>query len=98
MSGTVTAAGVITSVVALAVGVAGVGAHVADSHRAQVAADLAAVAGATAHYQGNSACDTARRTAELNHAVLEACSLIDGDVTVTTATRTSTARARAGPG
>ena len=98
---TVTSAGIVSAVVALAASVAAIGGAVADSHRAQVAAELAAVAGATALYQGADACAVAARTAELNSATLEHCLLIDGHVTTTTAIprtiRTATGHARAGP-
>lgn len=94
---TVTAAGIVSAVTALAVSVAGVGAHVADTHRAQVAAELAAVAGAQAFYQGFDPCEVARRTAELNSAALEGCTLADGHLTTSTSTRTGSGQARAGP-
>lgn len=98
---TVTSAGIVSAVVALAASVAAIGDAVADSHRVQVAAELAAVAGATALYQGADACAVAARTAELNSATLEHCLLIDGHVTTTTAIprtiRTATGHARAGP-
>ena len=98
---TVTSAGIVSAVVALAASVAAIGGAVADSHRAQVADEIAAVAGATALYQGADACAVAARTAELNSATLEHCLLIDGHVTTTTAIprtiRTATGHARAGP-
>ena len=98
---TVTSAGIISAVVALACGVAAVGGAVADTHRAQVAAELAAVAGAEALYRGGDPCAVAELTAGLNSATLERCLLIDGHVQAhTTIARTAyTARgqARAGP-
>lgn len=94
---TLTAAGIVSAVTALAVSIAGIGAHVADSHRAQVAAELAAVSGAQAHYAGFDACEVARRTAELNSAVLKGCLLADGHLTTSTSTRTGSGEARAGP-
>ncbi|MEH0147418.1 Rv3654c family TadE-like protein [Corynebacterium sp. Q4381] len=93
----VTAAGIVSAVTALAVSVAGIGAHVADSHRAQVAAELAAVAGAQAYYAGFEPCEVARRTAELNSAVLQSCTLADGHLTTSTSARTGSGQARAGP-
>ena len=45
---TIASAGIIAAVVALALVVAAAVSRTADTHRAQVAADLAAVAGATA--------------------------------------------------
>lgn len=94
---TVTSAGIAASVITLAFGVAAVGAQVADTHRAQTAADLAAVAGATAHYQGFEACDVASRTAELNNADLVSCQLSEGDVIAVASVRRAEATARAGP-
>lgn len=96
-SATVTAAGVITSVVSLALAVAAFGVHVSDTHRARVAADLAAVAGATAMYHGADACASADRTAELNGARVVSCEVTAGDVVVAAARRRAEAAARAGP-
>lgn len=94
---TVTSVGVIVAVTTLAAGVAAVGVQVADAHRAQVAAELAAVAGATALYRGALACGAASHTAALNHAAATGCELADGDVTVTATVRGAAATARAGP-
>lgn len=94
---TLTAAGIVSAVTALSVSVAGVGAHVADTHRAQVAAELAAVAGAQAYYLGFDPCEVAQRTAELNSATLKGCSLADGHLITHTSTRTGSGHARAGP-
>lgn len=98
---TVTSAGIVTAVIALAMTVALIGSSVADTHRAQVAAELAAVAGATALYQGVDPCTVAERTAQLNAATLEHCLLIDGHVQTSTAiprtTHKATGHARAGP-
>ena len=60
-SATVTASGIITAVVSLALAVVALGVQVADTHRVRVAADLAAVAGASALYRGADACAAARR-------------------------------------
>lgn len=94
---TVTSAGIAASVIALAVGVAAVGAQVADAHRVQLAADLSAVSAATAFYQGFDACDVAERTAALNGAALNSCEVVDGDVRVAVRFRRAEATARAGP-
>lgn len=94
---TVTSAGIIAAVTSLMVLVVGVGARVADSHRAQLAADLAATAGATAHYSGVDACRVAAETAAHNSARLRTCELIDGDVTVNVSVSMATTTARAGP-
>ena len=96
-SATVTATGIITSVVSLALAVVAFGVHVSDTHRARVAADLAAVAGATAMYHGVDACTTASRTAQLNGARVVSCEVTAGDVVVAATRRRAEAAARAGP-
>ena len=59
-----------------------VGALVADHRRAQAAADLAALAGATATARGDPGCAAAGAVAGLNHAELLACVLDGATVTV----------------
>jgi secretion/DNA translocation related TadE-like protein len=54
-----------------------VGAIVVDHRRAQAAADLAALAGATAAAKGESACPAAEAVARLNRAELVDCT-VDG--------------------
>ena len=76
-------------------------------HRAEAAADFAALAAATAVATGEQdACTTARELAERNGARLTGCVLVGADVEVSVATpvrfgrfgvRDATARARAGP-
>ena len=100
---TVTSAGIIAAVTSLMVLVVGVGARVADSHRAQLAADLAATAGATAHYSGVDACRVAAETAERNGATLTGCEQREWDVLVRVevdagALPSAVAESRAGPG
>lgn len=94
---TVLSAGIIAAVVALALVVASAVGRVADSHRAQVAADLAAVAGATALHTGGDACVTAKETAQLNGGDMNDCRITGGDVTVAAAVRRAEAVAKAGP-
>lgn len=96
-SATVTASGIITAVVSLALAVVALGMQVADTHRVRVAADLAAVAGASALYRGADACAAARRTAELNSARLASCEFTAGDIVVAATRRRAEAAARAGP-
>ena len=96
-SATVTASGIITAVVSLALAVVALGVHTSDTHRARVAADLAAVAGATAMYRGGDACATADRTAQLNGARVVSCEVTAGDVVVAATRRRAEAAARAGP-
>ena len=94
---TVVSAGIITAVVALAVVVAGIVSHVVGSHQAQVAADLSAVAAATALYTGHEPCSAARTTALLNSAQVGQCAIAGVDVTVTVSVGRAKATARAGP-
>ena len=103
---TIISASIVAAVVSLAMVVASLVSHTAGTHRAQVAADLAAVAAATALYGGHTAgeaCGTARRTAEMNRADIAHCTVEGSDAVVTAAVRTSAgarraeASARAGP-
>lgn len=94
---TVTSAGIIAAVVSLLLVVAGLGSAVVDSHRAHTAADLAAVAGATALYRGADPCRAAVETAKLNGARVEHCEEKTPDVVVTAGVGRSRASARAGP-
>ena len=57
-------------------------------HRAEAAADLAALAGASAHQRGSDACTEARVVASANGAVLVACHVDPGgDVAVAVTVR-----------
>ncbi|WP_291314349.1 Rv3654c family TadE-like protein [Corynebacterium sp. UBA2622] len=94
---TVTSAGIIAAVVSLLLVVAGLGARVVDTHRARGAADLAAVAAATALYQGFDPCRAAERTARDNGARMESCTEHPPDVVVTARVGSRSASARAGP-
>ncbi|MCP1388514.1 TadE-like protein [Corynebacterium sp. TA-R-1] len=96
-SASVTAAGIIAAVAALAFAVVAVVAGVAAQHRVAVAADLAAVSGASAYFSGADACGTAVHTASLNGADIERCEVVEGDVIVTAAKGRARASARAGP-
>ncbi|MFN8191887.1 MAG: Rv3654c family TadE-like protein [Nocardioidaceae bacterium] len=80
---------------------------VTDHRRAQSAADLAALAGASALATGRGPCEEARRVALANDATLAACSLRGADVLVEVVVSgprwwgwagDPSARARAGPG
>ena len=80
---------------------------VADHRRAQAAADLAALAGASAHAAGDDGCGAAHRVAAGNGASLTDCRVAAGDVRVTVVVRGPhwlggqgdlAAEARAGPG
>lgn len=94
---TVATAGIIAAVASLLLAVAAVTSLVVARHEAQVAADLAAVAGAWEVAKGRDACTKATEIAALNGAELGAC-VIDGrDVEVTARLRGRSAIARAGP-
>lgn len=94
---TILAAGIIAALAALAFVVAAIGTDRIDTHRAQRAADLAAVSGAHAHAYGEDGCGQARWVADMNNAVLTACETDEADVLVTVRVRTSEATAKAGP-
>lgn len=96
-SASVVAAGIITAVVALAITVIAIGARAADQHRVRTAADLAAVAGATALYTGGNACTVAEETARMNAAAVRSCVIEGGDVTVEVRIAGAQATAKAGP-
>ncbi|AEQ05788.2 pilus assembly protein TadG-related protein [Corynebacterium pseudotuberculosis] len=70
---------------------------VLDQHTAQNAADLSAIAGATAATQGLVACEQTQRVSVLNDAVLIDCIQVHNDVIVETKVGKQTAKARAGP-
>lgn len=70
---------------------------VLDQHTAQNAADLSAIAGATAAAQGLNACEESQKIAALNGAVLIDCTNIYEDVIAETKVDRQTAKARAGP-
>ena len=94
---TIAAAGIIVAIVSLLLIVAAVGSRVAARHETQVAADLAAVAGAWALATGEDACTVASDTAVLNGATLETCAESGRDVIVTATVRGRSTQAKAGP-
>ncbi|WP_250649264.1 MULTISPECIES: Rv3654c family TadE-like protein [unclassified Actinomyces] len=107
-SGTVTALAVIAVLLVLAVATTGLIQAQAAAGRARLAADLAALGGATAQsslVSPGEACAVAQRVAEANGAVLTGCTVLGEDVTVRVAVsasvlgvgRTAAAAARAGP-
>lgn len=96
-SATVTTAGIVSAVTSLALVVVVLAAGVADSHRARVAADLSAVAGANALYRGFDACAWAAQTASHGGAEVNRCEFDAGDVVVEVQLRRARAVARAGP-
>lgn len=94
---TVVAAGIIAAVASLLLAVAAVASLVVAQHEAQVAADLAAVAGAWEVAMGRDACTKATEIATLNGAELGSCDVDGRDVEVTARLRGRSAIARAGP-
>ncbi|AKK07220.1 helicase/secretion neighborhood TadE-like protein [Corynebacterium mustelae] len=96
-SATVTTAGLIAALSAVLLVIASLINTTIASHRAQVAADLAAVAGAWAVYSGEHPCRKADYIAQLNQATIYKCSVFGSDVTVIVVENSATATARAGP-
>lgn len=94
---TVVSVGIIIALVSLAGVVAVATTLVVATHRAQMAADLAAVAGAGARAYGHPACTAAGETAVLNQAQLVDCAVSGPDVTVTVSVTGRSAEAKAGP-
>lgn len=98
--------GMVAVLMTLALVCGGVVALVVTHRKAQAAADLAALAGATDLQVGRDACAGVGRIAEANGALVESCAVRGSEVTVTVLVRTSPllggrelrARARAGPG
>lgn len=94
---TVVGVGFISALICLA-GVLGLGAQLlCDAVRAQVAADMSAIAGALAGMEGRDACLEASTIAEANHAYMTECSRDSEDVEVTVHVGSQTRRAKAGP-
>lgn len=96
-SATVTAAGIAGALVMITLMMIYIVATTIDTHRAQVAADLAAVAAAEALYAGRDACQTAAVVTGYNHADLTNCQIDGTDVIVHATVRAAIVRAKAGP-
>lgn len=110
-AGTVLVLGILAAVLLLAVGIAALGAAQNARGAAQAAADLGALAGATALRDGFDPCGTAGAAVARNDAELAACEVLGGGVVRVVATRaavgppgelggalgTARATARAGP-
>ena len=106
-AGTVLILGVVAAVLLLAVGIAALGAAQNARGAAQAAADLGALAGATALRDGFDPCRTAGAAVVRNGAVTASCEVLAGGVVRVVATRdasgpagvlgTARASARAGP-
>ncbi|MBV7282436.1 Rv3654c family TadE-like protein [Corynebacterium sp. TAE3-ERU30] len=78
-------------------GMATVGSLLIARHQAQLAADMAAVAGAYAHSDGHDGCRMAEEVARHNSAALGSCAVDGADIIVQTVVRGREAVARAGP-
>lgn len=74
-SGTVLMLGVMMVVMLLGSGLLVVGGYAITSHRAEAAADLAALAGAQAHAAGADACAAAKASAQRNQASVDDCAV-----------------------
>lgn len=106
-AGTVLVLGIVAGVLLLAVGIATLGAAQNARGAAQAAADLGALAGATALRDGFDPCGTAGAAVARNGAELASCEVLGGGVVRVVATRWATgpggvfgearASARAGP-
>ncbi|MBA8811118.1 Rv3654c family TadE-like protein [Promicromonospora sukumoe] len=106
-AGTVLVLGVVAAALLLAVGIAALGAAQNARGAAQAAADLGALAGATALRDGFDPCGTAGAAVTRNGAELAACEVLGGGVVRVVATRAAVgpagelgsarATARAGP-
>ena len=106
-AGTVLVLGIVAGVLLLAVGIAALGAAQNARGAAQAAADLGALAGATALRDGFDPCGTAGAAVTRNGAEIASCEVLGGGVVRVVATRWATgpggvlgearASARAGP-
>lgn len=94
---TIATAGIIAAIASILLVVVGVSAQVITRHQAQVAADMAAVAGAYSLALGDDACAQAKKVAGLNGAGLEGCRIVRRDVIATVTVRGRAATAKAGP-
>lgn len=87
----------ISAIIALSLLVTILGLRTIDSHRAQVAADLSAVAAALALYQSGDPCGEAEHYTKLNGAILQDCRIDGEDAIVEVRRGQAVAIARAGP-
>lgn len=94
---TIAVTGIIVAITSLLLVIAVIGSRVTARHEAQVAADLAAVAGAWALATGNDSCAAADNTARDNGAILESCIEKATDIIAVATVRGHSATARAGP-
>lgn len=86
-AGTVLVLGIVAAVLLLAVGIAALGAAQNARGTAQAAADLGAIAGATALRDGFDPCGTAGAAVVRNGAEIGSCEVLEGGVVRVAATR-----------
>ncbi|WP_349293718.1 Rv3654c family TadE-like protein [Corynebacterium suedekumii] len=94
---TIATAGFAAALLTLYAAVGAAAALVIAHHEAQVAADLAAVAGAFAVYRGEDACGAADAVAGYNGASIRTCTVSGADVTVSAVVRGREVSSTAGP-
>lgn len=94
---TIFAAGIACALTAILLAAVGAASLVLQQHKAQVAADMAAIAGATSLMNTTDACATASATAHANNAELTSCTIFALDVQVSVRVGLRTAHANAGP-
>ena len=92
-AGTVLVLGIVAAILLLALGIAALGTAQNARGATQAAADLGALAGATALRDGFDPCGTARATVTRNGAEIASCEVFDTGVVRIVATRAAT-----GPG
>lgn len=94
---TITAAGTIAALISLVLLVAVLAKGMIHTHRAQVAAELSAVAAAHALYRGEDPCAVADQVARRNAGERASCDVVDEDVLVAVRVGGKEVTARAGP-
>ncbi|WP_018297919.1 Rv3654c family TadE-like protein [Corynebacterium lubricantis] len=94
---TIASVGIIAALATLLIAIAGIAQHTITAHRVRTVADLAAIAAATALYEGFDPCSTAGQTAELNAATAIGCRSEESDVVVTVRLGRAESQSRAGP-
>lgn len=94
---TIVTAGAAAALFSLGVVLLGAAGQVSAAHEAQVAADLAAVAGAFAVYRGEDGCAVAAAVAGDNGASISDCRVAGADLTVTADVRGREVTSTAGP-
>ncbi|QGU06286.1 hypothetical protein COCCU_01630 [Corynebacterium occultum] len=94
---TLVSTAIIVVLISLGLVVIAAAGQVTASHQLRNSAELAAVAGAHAHYRGEDACAVAGETVALNTGEMKNCHTQGGDVIIEVRLRGQGAVARAGP-